>query len=268
MPELPEVETIVRDLNKTLLNKIFSKVIIQDAFVLRTASAEFIKRLVGGKISKIARRGKAVLIYLDTEEILVVQLMMTGQLVVNTHEDKHTRVAFIFSDKAKLLYNDQRRFGQLRVVKNLNEIKYFNILGPEPFSKEFTPAYVRQAFYKTSRPIKTLLLDHTFVAGIGNIYACEILFRSRVSPERIARMISVAGADVIHRQIIDVLKEAIVHRGSSMRNYRDGAGQKGSFGQRLAVYGRQALPCFRCKTLIQRIVQAGRSTFYCARCQK
>jgi formamidopyrimidine-DNA glycosylase len=268
MPELPEVETIVCDLNKSLPSKTFSKVIVHDAFVLRTASTGFIKRLAGKKIRKIARRGKAVLIHLDSEEILVVQLMMTGQLVVNAHEDKHTRVAFIFSDKAKLLYNDQRRFGQLRVVKNLNEIKYFNILGPEPFSKEFTPAYVRKAFKKTSRPIKNLLLDHTFVAGIGNIYACEILFRSHISPLRMACRISAAQAEVIHRQIIDVLKEAIVHRGSSMRNYRDGAGQKGSFSQRLAVYGRPALPCPRCKTLVQRIVQGGRSTFYCARCQK
>jgi formamidopyrimidine-DNA glycosylase len=183
-------------------------------------------------------------------------------------EDKHTRVVFIFSDGSKLLYHDQRRFGQLRVVKALNEINYFNILGPEPFSKEFSSAYVREFLKKTARPIKNVLLDHTFVAGIGNIYACEILFRCRVSPRCSARQISAAKADIIYRQIVEVLEEAILHRGTSFRNYRDGAGQKGSFSQHLAVYGREGLPCPRCKALIQRISQAARSTFYCARCQK
>jgi len=113
-----------------------------------------------------------------------------------------------------------------------------------------------------------VLLDHTFVAGIGNIYACEILFRSKVSPQRSACQISAAKADIIHHQIVDVLGEAIAHRGTSFRNYRDGSGQKGSFSQRLAVYGREGQPCPRCKALIQCISQASRSTFYCARCQK
>jgi formamidopyrimidine-DNA glycosylase len=243
-------------------------VIVHDTFVLRTARAEFIQRLKGQTIRKIYRRGKAVVIHLGSDEFLVIQLMMTGQLVFNAPADKHTRVIFIFSDGSKLLYNDQRRFGQLRVVKKLNTIKYFNILGPEPFSKEFTPAYVRECLKKSARPIKNLLLDHTFVAGIGNIYACEILFRSRVSPGRLARLIKKDEADIIHDQIIAVLQEAIVHRGSSIRNYRDGAGQKGNFNQRLAVYGRQGLPCPRCKAQIQRIIQSARSTFYCACCQK
>jgi len=193
---------------------------------------------------------------------------MTGQLIAGGSKDRHTRITFYFSDGSMLFYNDQRRFGQLRVVAQLDEVKHFNILGPEPFSKDFTPAFMREAFQKTIRPIKNVLLDHTFVAGIGNIYACEILFRSRLSPKRPARRISLADAKVLHQYIIEVLKEAIAHRGSSMRNYRDGSGEKGRFNERLSVYAREDEPCPRCQKPIQRIVQAGRSTFYCGHCQK
>lgn len=268
MPELPEVETIVRDLNKSLRGKIFSDVTVHDAFVLRQQPDDFIRRIKGPALENITRRGKALILHLASGEFLVIQLMMTGQLIANGQADKHTRVTFNFSDGSKLLYNDQRRFGQLRVVSKLSEVKHFNILGPEPFAKEFTPAFMHEAFRKTLRPVKNVLLDHTFVAGIGNIYDCEILFRSRISPKRPARRISLAESGTIHRTIIEVLKEAIVHRGSSMRNYRDGSGQKGRFNERLSVYARQGLPCPRCKKPVQRIIQAGRSTFYCGHCQK
>jgi formamidopyrimidine-DNA glycosylase len=268
MPELPEVETIVRDLNKSIQSKIISDVIVHDAFLLRQKSADFIHRLKKQAVAKITRRGKAIIIHLDSGEFLVIQLMMTGQLVFDGMEDKHTRIRFVFSDVSRLLYNDQRRFGQLRVVAKLEEINHFNILGPEPFSKEFTPHFMRAAFQKKTRPIKNFLLDHTFVAGIGNIYACEILFRSRISPKRQAGRITMAEANTIHRNIVGVLKEAITHRGSSMRNYRDGAGQKGKFNERLAVYAREGLRCPRCQKPILRITQAGRSTFYCGHCQK
>jgi len=268
MPELPEVETIVRDLSKSLARKIFSDVIVLDAFILRQKEQDFVRRLKGQAIDKIERRGKAVIMHLSSGEYLVVQLMMTGQLIVDGMEDRHTRIKFIFSDGSRLLYNDQRRFGQLRVVAKLNEIKHLTVLGPEPFSEDFTPALMRKAFRKTIRPIKNVLLDHTFVAGIGNIYACEILFRSLLSPKRRARRVTPAETNTVHRIIKDVLTEAIAHRGSSMRNYRDGAGQKGRFNERLAVYAREGLPCPRCQKSIQRIFQAGRSTFYCGHCQK
>ena len=192
LPELPEVETIVRDLNKSLRGKMFSDVIVHDAFVLRQQAKDFIRRLKSQTIENITRRGKAMIVHLSSGEFLVIQLMMTGQLIADGQKDKHTRITFDFSDGSRLLYNDQRRFGQLRVVAHLDEIKHFNILGPEPFSKEFTPALMREAFRKTNRPIKNVLLDHTFVAGIGNIYACEILFRSRLSPKRQARRINLA----------------------------------------------------------------------------
>jgi len=268
MPELPEVETIVRDLSKSLRHKIFSEGIVHDAFVVRQTAEDFIRRIKGQVISKITRRGKAVIVHLSSGEFLVIQLMMTGQLIANGPKGKHTRLTFVFSDGSRLLYNDQRRFGRIRLVEGLSQIQHFNILGPEPFSQEFNPAYMREVFRKTTRPIKNVLLDHTFVAGIGNIYACEVLFRSRLSPKRQARRMSLVEIKIIHRVIMEVLREAIAHRGSSVRNYRDGDGQKGRFNERLAVYSRQGLPCPCCQRPIQRISQAGRGTFYCSRCQK
>jgi formamidopyrimidine-DNA glycosylase len=243
-------------------------VIVHDAFVLRQQPKDFIRRLKGKAIEKITRRGKAVIIHLSSGEFLIVQLMMTGQLIANGAGDRHTRITFSFSGGSSLLYNDQRRFGQLRVVAQLKEIKHFNILGPEPFSKDFSPAFMREAFQKSIRPIKNVLLDHTFVAGIGNIYACEVLFRSRLSPKRQARRISLTEIKDMHRTIREVLREAITHRGSSLRNYRDGSGQKGRFNERLAVYARQGLPCPRCQKSILRVTLAGRGTFYCGHCQK
>lgn len=268
MPELPEVETIVRDLAKSLPHKKFSDVIVHDPFVLRQKKEDFIRRIKGQTVEKISRRGKAIAIELSSGEILVVQVMMTGQLILKGVVDKHTRITFVLSDGNKLLYNDQRRFGQLRVVADLSEINYFNILGPDPFSKDFTPAFMQEAFQRSSRPIKNILLDHTVVAGIGNIYACEILFRSRIDPKRQACQLKPAELKALHRNALDILQEAIIHRGSSMRNYRDAGGEKGKFNQRLKVYAREGMPCPRCGKPIKRIVQAGRSTFYCGHCQK
>ncbi|MDE2027683.1 MAG: DNA-formamidopyrimidine glycosylase, partial [Candidatus Omnitrophica bacterium] len=183
-------------------------------------------------------------------------------------ENRHTRVAFILTGGRRLLYNDQRRFGQLRVVKRLDEVGYLNVLGPEPFADEFSADYMRENFLKSSRPIKNMLLDHTFVAGIGNIYACEMLFKSGIDPRRPACRITKEKIGILHQIISEVLQEAILHRGSSLRNYRDGMGRKGSFTQRLAVYGREGCPCLRCGDPVRRIIQAGRSTFYCGHCQK
>jgi len=268
MPELPEVETIACDLRTAVQGKLFSDVTVHDAFLLRQKERDFVRRLKGQAVDKISRRGKALIIGLSSGEFLIVQLMMTGQLIVNARRDSHTRISFVFSDGTVLLYNDQRRFGQLRVVADLGEVKHFSVLGPEPFSEEFTPGFISEEFQKTSRPVKNVLLDHTFVAGIGNIYACEILFRARLSPKRQARRITPQEIKRIHQCIIEVLKEAILHRGSSMRNYRDGSGQKGRFNERLSVYAREGLLCSVCRRPIERITQAGRSTFYCGHCQK
>lgn len=268
MPELPEVETIRRDLAKSILHKTLRSIDVPDPFVLRNPTAQFIKALNKQTIKAVSRRGKALIIEFSNGYHLVVQLMMTGQLVVSDSPHKHTRVVFTFTDNTKLLYNDVRRFGQLRAVKDLKDVKHFSILGPEPFDKTFNPQFIVDYTRTSKRPIKTLLLDHTFVAGIGNIYACEILFRARISPTRASGKITAAEAKFIHHQIVDVLNEAIKHRGSSMRNYRDAKGEEGNFKKLISVYARQDKPCVVCKKPVVRIVQAGRSTFYCASCQR
>ena len=291
MPELPEVETIKRDLEKAILHKTFGRIEIPDPFVLRNPPKEFVKVLSKQSITAILRRGKVLIICVmperfnrasrivaksgspteafgDDRNYLIIQLMMTGQLVVGQKPGKHTRVLFKFTDNSELLYNDQRRFGQLRVVKDLADVKHLQMLGPEPFDPKFNGEYIFDYMRQSRRPIKTLLLDHTFVAGIGNIYACEILFRSGISPKRQGQRISRLQAQEIHKNIVKVLNEAIAYRGSSMRNYRDAAGAEGTFKKRIQVYAREGQACLRCKKLVQRIIQAGRSTFFCPQCQK
>ncbi len=268
MPELPEVETIARDLQKSILNKTISVVDVIDPFVVKQPKAAFIRGLKQQAIQSVVRRGKALSLQISSGELLIVQVMMTGQLVFNGKPDKHTRVLITFSDKTTLLYNDQRRFGHLKIVKQLNEVNYFNILGPEPLSADFTVDYLHEKANRSTRPVKNFLLDHTVVAGIGNIYACEILFRSRISPERKTNKIKPAEAKIIHQHIIEVLQQAITARGSSMRNYRDGAGQKGKFSELIRVYAKEAQPCVVCRKPIKRIVQSGRSSFFCPQCQR
>ena len=268
MPELPEVETIRRDLERDILNKIIQSIHIPDGRVLREPSAAFVRRLKGQTIKAINRRGKALLLTLSSGEHWVVQVMMTGQLVFNQAVSKHTRVYFEFNDGTILLYNDQRVFGQMRVVKDPDEIKYFRILGPEPFVHAFNDDYIAQYLKSTARPIKNVLLDHTFVAGVGNIYACEILFRCKITPERIAQKIRSSEIPLLRQETIAVLNEAIKARGSSMRNYVDGAGKKGTFNKLIRVYAREGEACLVCAKPIARMVQSGRSTFYCMKCQK
>lgn len=274
MPELPEVETIRRDLQHSIVNSRISSVAVLDARVLRQPVDDFVSRLKGKKILRIDRRGKALIFVLSENEFLVVQVMMTGQLIVDGKEDKpayqtdkHTRIRFKL-DKGVLLYNDQRVFGQLRVVNDLGTIKHFSLLGPEPFDDGFDRAYIKVFLKRTMRPIKSILLDHGFVAGIGNIYASEILFRSGISPMRAGNKVEQSEISTLLKITRQVLQQAIDLRGSSMRNYRDGAGQKGNFNKAIQVYARANQPCLVCKAPIIRLVQGGRSTFYCRKCQK
>lgn len=268
MPELPEVETIRRDLVKSVLHKKFLQIKVCDPFVIKGSPESFTQGLVKQSITSIERRGKALIFHLSNRHYLVIQLMMTGQLVVGSKPTVHTRIIFQLNDKSVLHYNDQRRFGKLQVVKGLKEVKHLSILGPEPLENHFNADYIYQSTRHLQRPIKNLLLDHTFVAGIGNIYACEILFRCHIDPRKPVGRISRQRAQDLHTQTIEVLKEAIKHRGSSMRNYLDASGQKGGFKARIRVYAREGQACLNCQTPIVKIVQAGRSTFFCPQCQK
>lgn len=273
MPELPEVETIRRDLEEKVLGQNIKDVVICDGRVIRGIREDvFISRCCGQKIGAVGRRGKAVIIALQTG-YLVVQPMMTGQLIFSADAKdngahKHTKLTFALSNGGCLNYNDQRLFGRVTFVKDLNELKFLRTIGPEPFDEAFNPQFLSEAVRSRQAPIKSVLMDQQVVAGIGNIYASEILFKSKIDPRRSAKKLKTIEIKRIYRSTISILDEAIRYRGTSMRDYRDAAGQKGNFIDRIKIYGREHEQCFICRTPVKRIVQSGRSTFYCKKCQK
>ncbi len=272
MPELPEVETVKRDLIQYLPGQCIDVVRILDARVIRgIPPKKFAEELKGKTFKDISRRGKAIICKLDDGQHLIVQLMMTGQLVhaasLSKSPLKETKVIFELSNGSYLNYNDQRLFGRLSLIQKLEDFKHFAILGPEPFDASFNPKFIKESLKRRSVAVKSALMDHTFVAGIGNIYASEILFRSRINPRRRANRLKSDEIKCMHKMTLEVLDEAIRYRGSSMRNYRDGQGQKGQFNQRIKVYAREHEPCVCCHKPIIKIVQGGRSTFFCKNCQ-
>ncbi|MBU1087358.1 MAG: bifunctional DNA-formamidopyrimidine glycosylase/DNA-(apurinic or apyrimidinic site) lyase [Candidatus Omnitrophica bacterium] len=272
MPELPEVETIKSDLEKVILNQTIIKVdVFRSSVVKQPEINKFKAGLKNARIRQIIRRGKLLVIELETKDkktlYLTVHLRMTGQLVYGTF-DKKARVSFKLSNGGYLCYNDQRTLGELRLVKDWQQLSVVAKMGPEPLSKEFKLNGFSQQLSRRLTKIKPLLLDQHFIAGIGNIYAAEALFLSKIMPDRQACSLTKAEVCLLFKNIKQVLKKAIKCRGSSFSDYRDGHGQLGNFSQHFYVYGRKAQPCLVCKNKIQRIVLGGRGTFFCSKCQK
>ena len=273
MPELPEVETIKRDLEKKILNQNIVRVFIHDGRVIRNSShRSFIKNLTGKTFAEISRRGKALIFKFRGSGYLVVQLMMTGQLIYSTktpsNKNSPLKVSFHLSNNSYLNYNDQRLFGRLYFVQNLNEVKFFQAIGPDPLTADFDIHWLKEALARRKMPIKPLLMNQNFLAGIGNIYASEILFAAGIHPQRAAKTLNQKETHSLHAKIKEILNEAIRLRGTSMNNYRDASGQKGNYMNRIKVYGREGDPCLVCQSLVERFAQGGRSTFFCRRCQK
>ena len=274
MPELPEVETIRQDLLNHVKGKSILAVEVRDRRVIFGELDDFLKKCRGKEIFDIARRGKAVVISLKGGGYLIVQLGMTGQLVCSSaagcasHTDKSTKIIFQLSNDLALLYNDQRLFGRVYVADHLEDVAFFKTIGPEPLGVDFNVAWLIEQLKKRKSPIKSLLLNQQFVAGIGNIYASEILFDAQIKPQRLAYRLRLTEIESLYRSTIRILQKAIRYRGTSMRNYRDGLGRQGQFKNRIKVYGREAEHCLVCRTPIERIVQSGRSTFYCRKCQR
>ena len=270
MPELPEVETIRRDLAKGLARQSFERIDVIDRRVIRQSVAEFRRRLLKCTVAVVDRRGKAIIIRLDPgADFLVIQPMMTGQLIFQSQLqlEKATKATFLLSNGMYLHYNDQRLFGRLQVVSRLSEIPYLKDIGPEPLSPAFHPAWLAGALTGRRTKIKALLMDHRFVAGIGNIYASEILFRSGIHPLRSADSLKRGEIESLHTATVKILTEAVRLRGTSMRNYRDGAGRKVNFKNRIQVYGRDGESCTGCGRPIMKAVVQQRSTFFCLHCQ-
>jgi formamidopyrimidine-DNA glycosylase len=271
VPELPEVETIVRGLHRAIVGKRIGGAEVRLArMTIAPEGVDFAKAVTGRRVAAIRRRGKYAVIELDTAEALVVSLRMTGRLVVaaaRRPEYPRSHVVLRFTDGTRLHFADVRTFGRMRLVAAGEA--WDRELGVEPLSDGFTPeAFIGMLAGRTS-PIKVFLLDQRRIAGIGNIYACEALWEARIRPTRPAGALTRAAVSRLRDAIVNVLQRAIVRRGTSVDDYVDAEGLRGAFQNELSVYGRQGLPCARCGTsTIVRTVLGQRGTWWCRRCQR
>jgi len=274
MPELPEAETIARDLRRRVVGRKVTGVKVTHADVLGAGltSKSISERLAGRRIAEVGRRAKNVVLRFEDGPVVVVNLGMTGRLVVSeapkASELRHVAVRFDLDHGGALLYDDVRRFGRIDVYAPETWEEKQRELGVEPLSEEFTPERLHELTQRSRSPIRNWLLDQRRVAGVGNIYANEALFRARIHPARPANTLSRSEATRLRDAIRDVLTEAIKVRGTTLRDYRDANGETGGFEPLLRVYGREGRPCPVCGTPIERTVIGNRSAFYCPHCQK
>ncbi len=272
MPELPEVETVVRDLRPHLSGRSFDAVRAGKKALRKPWRPSWNAKLVGRIVEGVRRRGKWIVLDLGDGGHLVVHLGMTGQFRVfdaGSALMNHTHLVFRLDDSRELRFRDVRRFGSATLFADRADLDSFfekAKLGPEPF--DLAADTWRDSLAQTDRCLKAVLLDQRVVAGVGNIYADEALFESKLHPARMARSLSAAEANRLRKAIVTVLERAIECRGSSMRDYVDGNGDKGSYQKDRRAYGRTGLPCRRCETPIVRVRMAGRSTHFCPTCQR
>ncbi len=268
MPELPEVETIRRDLARDAKGKKIKGVEIRDPRVVKQpAPAQFKRRLMGTRLEAFYRRAKVLVIKLSTADYLVVHLRMTGQLVYSHRRDKKARVIFNLTNGRYLNFNDQRLFGELRVVGDWQKIKFVRSLGIEPLERGFSAKKFAEMLKGRKAKIKPLLMDQTFIAGIGNLYAQEALFLAGIMPDRAANTIQGNEIKQLHQAIQGVLRAGIRYRGSSVDNYVTGRGETGQYHKRLKVYDRKGEKCIRCNAKIVKVALGGRGTCFCPKCQ-
>jgi len=275
VPELPETETIARDLDRELTGQRIVGVRVTRPDVLRGVRAdELCERLVGAVIERSWRRAKLVVIDLSTGDRLVVQPRFTGALLIDAghlpdDERRYSTVAFELSDRRALHYRDIRRLGTVALASPPTFAAIDDALGVEPLDPEFTGAHLSVLLRGRRQTIKKVLMDQRIVAGIGNIYANEALWRAEIDPSREAGRVAGSDAAALRDAIVDVLSESIALRGTSFRDYRDASGARGGFVERLAVYGHEGDPCPRCgRRLIGTHAIDGRMTVLCAHCQK
>ena len=269
MPELPEVETIVRGLRPALVDRSIRRVRVLRPDVLRQPPRTFSARLRGRSVESVVRRGKNIVVGLTDDVVLVVNLGMTGRLMLARREAgiTHPAVRFALDSGPTLVFDDVRRFGALEALTAEDWARRSGRLGSEPLSAGYTAKRLHADLSRSSSPIRSWLLDQRRVAGIGNIYANEALYLARVHPQRPARSVSESEALALYRAIRRVLRQAIRNRGTTLRNYRDASGSRGGNAVALLVYGRDGEPCADCSTKIRRSVFGNRSAFYCPRCQ-
>jgi formamidopyrimidine-DNA glycosylase len=270
MPELPEVETVVRELRPLLLRRRITSVEIKGAALRHPWRPEWTDRLLGQRVNFLQRHGKWITSMLASGDYLVFHLGMTGQLtVVDAREPLATHTHLVFGleqGHRQLRFRDIRRFGSAQLFDPHSYDRYFDgKLGADALV--MPASYFREHLARANRPLKALLLDQRVVAGVGNIYADEALFQARLHPTRIARELTPAEADRLQRAIRGVLTRAIKKRGASIRNYVGGSGLRGEYQNEFRVYGRTGQACRRCDAAVACIRLAGRSTHFCPRCQ-
>jgi len=266
MPELPEVETIKRELAQAVLGKRIVSVIVNNPKVIREPEKQaFVNGLKNIAIKNILRKGKLLILELSSGKSLAVHLKMTGQLIYPGNAKK-SRVSFRLSDGKLLDFNDSRLFGELRLLDDWKSLRFIQGLGPEPF--DLTLDKFKAMLAKRKTKIKPLLMDQTFISGVGNLYAAEVLFRAKVHPQRPAASLSDKEKTLLFEEIKATLEEAIRHKGSSVDQYLQLSGNPGDYVKYHKVYDREGRPCIVCKTPIRRISLGGRGTYFCPRCQK
>lgn len=268
MPELPEVETVCNGLRPIMQGQTIVNVRQNRANLRYAFPDNFAKQLTNQQITGISRRAKYINVHLSNGEILIIHLGMSGRMIVeqgDRADAKHEHVVFQLDNGYVIRYNDPRRFGCMDITSDAD--KYFAKWGPEPFAEEFNAEYLCAQLKKRSGPIKVALLDQSIVAGLGNIYVCEALFKTRINPNRPAKLLTAQEAKILIPEIQSVLKLAIQAGGSTLNDYAQPNGESGYFQHNFAVYGRENKPCTVCAHTIKRIVQGGRSTFYCSSCQ-
>jgi formamidopyrimidine-DNA glycosylase len=273
MPELPEVEVIRRGLAPRLLGRRCLAVTVSGKLLRQQSPlSELQAWLPGRRLVRLTRRGKYLLFVLEGGVTLLVHLGMTGRLLMGPHADldvlPHVHLKFAFEDGEELIFQDVRRFGQVLVFPPGVPIRPLNQVGREPFSRTVTPAWLAEQAQGRSRPLKNFLLDGRILAGIGNIYACEIMFAAALHPESPAGRLSRQDWERVLTETRRILSRAIRRGGTTVDDYLNSHGETGLFQLDLMVYGRGGEPCRVCGADIQRLVQAGRSTFYCPVCQR
>ena len=275
MPELPETETIARDLNASVSGHRIVALTVTRPDVLREVSAsQFAERVVGAVIERSWRRAKLIVLDLHTRDRIVVQPRFTGALLLDSgnlpeSERRFSTLAFAIDDGRLLHYRDVRRLGTVTLMSEERFAKYSGALGVEPLDPALSAERLSGLLRGSRQAVKKVLMDQRVIVGIGNIYANEALWRAGIDPSREARSLSATEGEALYTGIVSVLDESIAARGTSFRDYRDASGGKGSFVESLAVYGRGRLPCPRCGArLVETHAVDGRSTVFCARCQE
>jgi formamidopyrimidine-DNA glycosylase len=289
MPELPEVETVRLGLAPAMEGYTLTGVETRRGDLRVPFPKDFTTRIRGRKVESLRRRAKYILADLDSGETLVIHLGMSGRMSVYSEgqrrklgnyvydtppqgagDGKHDHVVFETDAPARIVFNDHRRFGLMTLVETarLNDDKLFKGIGVEPLSDGFNAAYLARAFEGKKTPIKAALLDQRIIAGLGNIYVCEALFRAGISPKRLAGSVKRERIGPLVAAIKKVLKDAIAAGGSTLRDHAQATGDPGNFQHHFLIYGREGLRCkYSCPGTVKRIVQSGRSTFYCPKCQ-